>query len=312
VKCEAVTDLPRPDDGTGTEEPRPPGSVPVCYRHPERESYIRCQRCGRFICPDCQRQAAVGFQCVECVREAARTMPTIRTRFGGVVRGGGAVVTKVILGLNVAVFALTFLLGPAFEQWLMLIGRPWFLTPEIGEAPGVAGGAYWRLLTAAFLHLDLWHLLINMFSLWVLGPPLEYLLGRFRFAALYLGSALAGSAVAYAFTSPLVPVVGASGAIFGLFGATVVLARRMRADMSWFVGILAINIVLNVVFRSFLSWQGHLGGFLAGLAIGAALVYAPRERRDLVQALGFALVMAATIGLIVWRTSQLTGDYAGF
>jgi hypothetical protein len=86
----------------------------------------------------------------------------------------------------------------------------------------------------------------------------------------------------------------------------------MRADMSWFVGILVINLVLNVVFRSFLSWQGHLGGFLAGLALGTALVYAPRERRDLVQALGFALVLAVTIGLIVWRTSQLTSGYAAF
>ncbi|WP_020575030.1 rhomboid family intramembrane serine protease [Actinopolymorpha alba] len=301
-----MTDYPRPEDGAEASNPSAPQPIPTCYRHPERESYIRCQRCGRYICPDCQRQASVGFQCVECVREGNRTMPSARTRFGGVVRGDGAIVTKVILGLNVVIYLLTLLLGRAVEQQLMLVGRTSFFADAVGEAHGVAGGAYWRLLTSAFLHVELLHLAVNMFSLWVLGPALERLLGRARFTALYLVSALAGSAVAYAFTSPLVPIVGASGAIFGLFGATVVLARRMRADMSWFMGILVVNIVLNVLFRSFLSWQGHLGGFIAGLALGAVLAYAPRERRDLMQTLGFVAVILATVGLIVWRTAQLT------
>src|SRR4051794_13719232 len=100
-----MTDNPRPDEGadvTGSAQPQ----VPTCYRHPQRESYIRCQRCGRYICPDCQRQAAVGFQCVECVREGSRTAPTARTRFGGVMRGNDAIVTKVIIGLNAVVFLL--------------------------------------------------------------------------------------------------------------------------------------------------------------------------------------------------------------
>jgi membrane associated rhomboid family serine protease len=307
-----MTDSPRsessPPDRGDTGEATP--DVPTCYRHPSRESYIRCQRCGRYICPDCQKPAAVGFQCLECVREGARTTPATRTRFGGIVRGQGAIVTKVILGINVAVFLLA-LTGGAAQGWLALVGQPTFFAPEVGEATGVAGGAYWRLITAAFLHTQFWHIAVNMISLWVLGPMLETLLGRLRFAALYLVSALAGSAVAYAFTPPNVAIVGASGAIFGLFGATIVMARRMQADMRMFIPVIVVNIVLNVVFSSALSWQGHLGGFVAGFALGAILAYAPRERRDLVQGIGFAVVTLACIALIWWRTGQLSGSPFG-
>jgi membrane associated rhomboid family serine protease len=305
-----MTDQPRPDEGPEASQPSGPASVPTCYRHPERETYIRCQRCDRPICPDCQRQAAVGFQCVECVREGARSTPAARTRFGGVVRGEGALVTKVLIGLNLLVFLLTVVIGRSVEQQLSLVGNRFFFADAVGESFGVAGGAYWRLLTSAFLHVEIWHLAINMFSLWVLGPPLERLLGRLRFSGLYLVAALAGSAVAYAFTSPLTPILGASGAVFGLFGATVMMARRMRADMSWFLGILLMNVVLNVVFRHFLSWQGHLGGFVAGLVLGAVIAYAPRERRDLVQGLGFAGVLLASIALILWRTAQINAGLA--
>ncbi|GAA4985473.1 rhomboid family intramembrane serine protease [Actinopolymorpha pittospori] len=302
-----MTENPRPDESAEAQGASGPSTVPRCYRHPERETYIRCQRCGRHICPDCQRQAAVGFQCVECVNEGRRSTPAARTRFGGVMRGGdGATVTKVLLGLNILVYVLTLLLGPAVEQQLSLVGNRSFFADAIGESSGVAGGAYWRLITSTFLHIQLWHLAVNMFSLWVLGPSLERLLGRLRFTGLYLVAGLAGSAVAYAFTSPLTPILGASGAIFGLFGATVAVARRMRADMSWFVGALIMNIVLNVVFRSYLSWQGHVGGFLAGLALGAVVAYAPRDRRNLMQGLGFGAVILASVALIIWRTVQLT------
>jgi membrane associated rhomboid family serine protease len=295
----------RPDEGTNVDPARTPGdeSVPTCYRHPDRESYIRCQRCDRYICPDCQRQASVGFQCVECVREGQRTQPAARTRFGGVMRGNDGVVTKVILGINIVVFVLG-LLSPALIQWMLLVGRIGF-ADQIGAAGGVAGGEIWRLITSAFVHQQIWHLAVNMFTLWILGPPLERLLGRVRFTALYLVSALCGSAVAYAFTDPRVGVVGASGALFGLFGATVILSRKMKADMSWFLGTLAINVVINVLFARFLSWQGHLGGFIGGLLLGAALAYVPRERRTLYQTLGFIGVGLLATALIIWRTVSL-------
>jgi len=278
---------------------------PVCYRHPERESYIRCQRCARFICPDCQRQAAVGFQCVECVREGSRSARPARTRFGGVVRGEGAPVTKVLIGINAAIFVLVLIFGRSLAEWLALVGADMFVDSTGGEMAGVSGGAYWRLVSAAFVHTEIWHLAVNMLSLWILGPMLEHLLGREWFLGLYLIAGVAGSAVAFAFTSPFVPVVGASGAIFGLFGAMVVFARRMRADMSWFVGVLLINLVLNVLFQRFLSWQAHLGGFVAGLAVGVILAYAPRK--PAVRGIGVAILLAAMIALVVWRTGQLTG-----
>ncbi|MBM7784409.1 rhomboid family intramembrane serine protease [Tenggerimyces flavus] len=295
----------RPDEGANVDPAGVPAdeAVPTCYRHPDRESYIRCQRCDRYICPDCQRQASVGFQCVECVREGQRDQPAARTRFGGVIRGNDGVVTKVILGINIVIFVLG-MLSPALIQWMQLVGRIGF-ADQIGAAGGVAGGEVWRLITSVFVHVQIWHLAVNMFTLWILGPPLERLLGRARFTALYLVAGLTGSAVAYAFTDPRVGVVGASGALFGLFGATVMLSRKMKADMSWFLGTLAINVVINVLFARFLSWQGHLGGFIGGLLLGAALAYAPRERRDLYQILGFVGVGLLAIGLIVWRTASL-------
>ncbi|MEQ7127599.1 rhomboid family intramembrane serine protease [Actinopolymorpha sp. B11F2] len=298
-----MTDHPRPDEPAETGGSAPQ-EQPACFRHPERETYIRCQRCGRHICPDCQRQAAVGFQCVECVREGARTVRAPRTRFGGVVRGEGAVATKVIIGINVAVFVAVLLFGPVLSQWLVLLGGDSFVGVNGGEVPGVSGGGYWRIVTSAFVHLEIWHLAVNMFSLWILGPMLEQLLGRELFVNLYVISAIAGGAVAYAFTPPGVPVVGASGAVFGLFGAMVVLARKLRADMSWFVGVLVINIVLNVLFRSFLSWQAHLGGFVAGMAVAAVLAYMPR--RPGLRGLGLSAVLLASFALILWRTAQLT------
>lgn len=299
-------DEPRSEEPAKSESPAGSGTssggVPMCYRHPDRETYIRCQRCDRNICPDCQRQAAVGFQCPECVKQGSQGVPAARTRFGGVMRGEGGTVTKVLIGINVAIFLLG-MLAPALIQRLELIGQSGF-AEAIGVTPGVEGGEVWRLLTAAFTHTQLWHIAVNMFSLWVLGPPLELLLGRLRFTALYLVSAVVASTAAYVL-APATDVVGASGAIFGLFGATFMLARRMRADMSWFVGLIAVNVVLNVLFHTVLSWQGHLGGLVAGLVLGGFLAYAPRERRDQVQVFGFSLVLVLTVVAVVVRTITL-------
>lgn len=296
------------EDGVETGPAASP-SVPRCYRHPERETYIRCQRCDRNICPDCQRQAPVGFQCVECVREGARSMPAVRTRFGGVVRDG-AVVTKVLIGLNVAVFLLIWMAGRPLLSYLELIGYYPF-ADLTGGAGGVANGEYWRLLTMAFAHTAIWHLALNLLALWVLGPSLELLLGRLRFTGLYLVSVLAGSAAAYALTEPVVATIGASGGVFGLFGARIVLARRINENMTWIYGLLGINLVLNVLWRDTVSWQGHLGGLVAGVLLGAFIMYAPRERRDQVQAAGFALVLVLTLAVVVWRTVTLAAAVPG-
>lgn len=282
------------------------GAVPTCYRHSGRETYIRCQRCGRPICPDCMHEATVGVQCPECVREGQRSGRSARGHFGGVLQQHDNLVTKIIIGINVVIFLLVQIPG-AFSQELLnnlaLIGGGGLtITSPIG---GVAGGEVWRLLTSAFVHAQFWHIGINMFSLWLLGPLVERLLGRSRYLGLYLVAALAGSAVAYAFTPPNVWIVGASGALFGVFGAIVVFARRLQADMRWILVTIVINVVLNVVFAGALSWQAHVGGFVSGLLLGVALAYAPRERRTLVQVAGYAGVVLVAVALVAWRTLEL-------
>lgn len=276
------------------------GAAPTCYRHAERESYIRCQRCDRYVCPDCSRDASVGVHCLDCFRSGTKGVPRARTRFGGVVHAKTDVLTLTLIGVNAAVFVGYLAFGQALGREMALVGGG-------GGFRGVATGEFWRLLTSAFFHTQFWHIGINMLSLWILGRPLEQLLGRLRFAGLYLAAGLAGSAVAYAFTAPTTWILGASGAIFGLFGAVVVLLRRMRADITWIGVILAINVVLNVVFWQALSWQAHLGGFVAGLVLGAAFAYAPRQNRLIWHVAGFVLVAVIALALVIGRTVTLSG-----
>ena len=165
-----------------------------CYRHPDRETGIRCARCERPICPECMIGAAVGFHCPECVRGSAGTGRDVRPRTlaGGRVSADPKLVTKTLIGLNVAVFLAVFFVGDGMLDRLLLFGRA--VIEPFGPVEGVAEGQWYRLLTAAFLHQELLHLVMNMLGLWFLGPPLEAALGRLRFVALYLFSALGGSA----------------------------------------------------------------------------------------------------------------------
>ncbi len=262
--------------------------VPVCYRHPGRETYISCTRCERPICPDCMVSAAVGFQCPECVRAGATAVREGRTRFGGRVHRDQAVVTKTLIGLCLAAFVAQVTL-------------PWFTARMALLGVGVAGDQWWRLVTAGFLHGSLMHLAFNMLALWVVGPNLEAVLGRTRFLALYLTSLVAGSAVSYAFSSPLGYSLGASGAVFGLFGATIVVLRRMRRDAGPFVGIVAINLLLPLLVPN-IDWRAHVGGLVAGAVVAAVLVYAPRQVWR-PSAVGVVAVLLAVSGLVVVQRS---------
>ncbi len=156
----------------------------------------------------------------------------------------------------------------------------------------VAQGDVWTLLSSAFTHLDLFHIGLNMLALYVLGPRLEVLLGRARFLALYLVSALAGSALVMWASPPFGATLGASGAVFGLFGAYLVVALRVKADLQPILTVIGINLLFTVVGRSFISWQGHLGGFVGGLLVALVLVYAPRSGRARWQWLGVTGVLA--------------------
>lgn len=268
--------------------PTPP---PVCPRHPDRIAYVRCQRCGRPTCPECQRPAAVGIQCVDCVREGQRQQRPARTAFGGRVTGGRPVVTLTLIGLCVVSYVL------------QLTSATW--TRDLAFAPFIGETEPWRFLTAAFLHStgNIAHIAFNMIALWSVGPFLEASLGRWRFLALYLLSAVGGSVMVLLLASPLelswvTGVVGASGAVFGLFGAVLVVLRRVGRSAGGIVAVIAINAVLGFVLPG-VAWQAHLGGLVVGAALGAAFAYAPRERRTLVAVGSCAAVAVLLVGAAV-------------
>ena len=275
-------------------------STPRCYRHPDRETWIRCQRCGRPICPDCMRPASVGFHCPECVAEGARTQRQPRTLGGGFVPQSPGRVTIVLIAINVVVFALArFGSQEVVNQTIMLAE----CSPRPPAAAcfgysGVDQGGWWRLLTSVFLHTEILHILFNMYALWIFGPVLERFLGSSRFLALYLTCGVAGSVAVLYFSPPHLPTLGASGAIFGLFGAAIIIMRSRGMDITSLLVLLGINLVITFTVPN-ISWQGHLGGLAAGLLFGAVFAYAPRERRNLFQGLAFGGLWAAMILLVV-------------
>lgn len=297
-----------------------PEAPPTCYRHPDRETWIRCQRCDRSICPDCMRSAAVGFQCPECVAEGARSTRQLRTPYGGKRVDDPRLTSFVLIGINVAVFVAVLVTGGRISrlvEWLALLPLGRCEAPGGGYYPGaasaavcgsrgewvlgVATGAPWQLLTSAFLHVQPLHIAFNMMALYFLGPTLESVLGRVRYLALYLVSALAGSAAVMALSASSSQTLGASGAVFGLMGALAVVALKARGEAQQVLVWIGLNLVITFVVPG-ISWQGHLGGLAAGAVLGAAMVYAPRQRRSLVQwsAVGaVALLAALVIGLRV-------------
>jgi membrane associated rhomboid family serine protease len=292
-------------DPDSSPPPAQPAAPPTCYRHPERETHIRCVRCNRSICPDCMVNAAVGFQCPDCVRAGNRTLRERRTTFGGRISDDPGHVSKMLIGLCVGTYLGQFLLGNAFTSRLFLIGR--WMDPATFAPAGVAAGDFYRLITAAFLHGGIIHLALNMYALYLFGPPLEAALGRFRFASLYLLAALGGSAASYAANAPGQASLGASGAIFGLFAAYLVISRRLGRDATQLWVLLLINVVLGFTLPN-IDWRAHLGGFVAGGATALVLAYAPKVRRTLLQALGAGLVLAVSLALVAVRTAELTGS----
>jgi membrane associated rhomboid family serine protease len=236
------------------------------------------------------RDAAVGHQCVECVNIGAQQVRQVRTQFGK------PIVTYALIAANVVMFALQVTV-PGLQPELVL------------QSDAVADGELYRLLTSAFLHYGATHILFNMWALYVVGPPLEAALGRLRFSVLYLVSALGGSVLVYLLSSPVAQTAGASGAIFGLFGAIFVVGKRLNMDVRWVVAIIAINLaftfVIPLVSSQNISWQGHIGGLVSGAAIATAYAYAPRGSRNLVQAGATAAALVVFALLIWWRTADL-------
>lgn len=247
------------------------------------------------------RSAAVGQQCVECVRAGARTIRQPRTRFGGRQRTETPVLTYALIAINVLAFVLQMASGNLEKQLTL-----W--------PPAVADGQFYRLVTSAFLHYGATHLLFNMWALYVVGPPLEMWLGRLRFGTLYALSGLGGSVLVYLISPLDTATAGASGAIFGLFGATFVVGKRLAADVRWVLAVIAINLVFNLlvplISSQRISWQAHLGGLVTGGLVAAAYVYPPRERRNMIQAAVTIVVLMVFAVLIWWRTGQLLAEFS--
>ncbi|WP_329548192.1 rhomboid family intramembrane serine protease [Streptomyces sp. NBC_01356] len=294
----------------------PESTVTTCYRHPKVESHVRCTRCDRYICPDCMREAAVGHQCPECVKEGVRSVREARTAFGGRI-STAPVVTYVLIALNVLAYVGELVRPASVDRFEMLgaglVGPDGLyyvwqaVYPSDFHAEGVVDGEWYRLLTGAFLHLPptegtfgVLHIVMNMVSLWNIGRVVESQLGRVRYVTLYLLSALGGS-VLVLLIAPETPTLGASGAIFGLGAAYYVMARRLGADMQSVNRFMAGLLLWLLISAGLTSWQGHLGGLLTGTAVTLAYAYAPRDRRRT------PIQVAACVGLLVLLVVSAAG-----
>jgi len=273
------------------------------------------------------RDAAVGFQCPDCVAEGRRGTRQARTPYGGLRASRQGVVSLTLIGINAAVWVLVVVTGwtksPLVDR-LALVPRgmcvatdhPGSIYPGLTDAAqcavardgqwvGVAAGDWWQPLTSMFTHVEILHIGFNMLALWVLGPQLEMVLGRVRYLGLYLLSGLVGSAAVYLLSPPDSPSLGASGAIFGLMAALLVLALKVGADVSQLLIWIGINAALTF-FGANISWEAHVGGFVGGAVLAAILAYAPRRRRTAWQAAGFAGVAVLVALAFALRTVALT------
>lgn len=275
-------------------------AAPVCYRHPNRHTLLRCSRCDRPICAACSIDASVGQRCPECVRsEGPQRVVSARTRVG---RGSGAPATMTFMALAVFFFVLTG------------FGRN--LDGAIGQALAqvnflVADGEWWRIVTPIFLHVGFMHILFNMWALWVLGPQIERGVGTWPFVGAYLASAAMGGAFAYLMGGPQDIAVGASGAIFGLFGiwANFAVRRRRTAQGRFLLQQIGFLLLLNAALPFIvggIAWQAHLGGLIAGFIIGELWSRVPRANAVAVRVaitagmgvLALVMVLTLPVGLI--------------
>lgn len=267
-----------------------PDAADYCYRHPDRRSYILCQRCGRTICTECQTPGAVGVFCPECMKEqrasAPRTKPAVLTRLSG---RGAPVVTYSIIGVTFVVFLLQLI--PGLNVTASLLFAPVYMS-ELAFEP-------WRMLTSVFVHSTgfILHVALNMYTLWIFGQLLEGLLGRGRFLALYLLSGLAGSVGVIWLAAPNTAVVGASGAIFGLMGAFLVIQRRLGGNMTQLLVLVGINLVIGFIPGTNIAWQAHVGGLVGGALMGLIFVETRSPRRRTLQT--WLLVAVAVLLLIL-------------
>ena len=289
--------------------------MPTCYRHPDRETGLSCSECGRPICTDCMTAGPVGLRCpdhatVRPRRSGAPVRPGARLSAPRIVpraRKIGTIdapVTRVLIGVNVLIYLITVVQGNGINS----PGGP-LLDKFLLFGPYVQNGDWWRLITSAFLHASILHIGFNMLALWWFGRPVEEYLGSARFICLYLVSGLAGSAGALVLT-PLSPTVGASGAIFGVLGAMMILEWQLTGTLAGqAMGLIAINLVLSFAIAG-ISIGGHIGGLIGGILCMLAFTSTGKGRAaygrlGLTAALGVVLVAAASVAIAYWKVRGL-------
>jgi len=277
--------------------------VAYCYRHPNRETGLSCSECGRPICTECMTVAPVGLRCPDHSgrpQGVARVRRQVR-RAGWA--GTGALVTKALIAINVLVFLAEIATGSGPTG----AGSGGSVVDRFAlDGPDVANGGWWRLITAGFLHANVLHIGLNMLILWLVGSPLEEMLGRGRYLLLYFVSLLAGSAGAL-LQAPGVTTVGASGAIFGLFGALLVLEYFATGQIvgGQAFGLIVINLIFSFTFSN-ISWGGHIGGLVGGILGTLVLArfgrgHAAYGRVGLLGIAGMVLIGAASVVVAYWK-----------
>ncbi|WP_216892047.1 rhomboid family intramembrane serine protease [Nocardia alni] len=283
--------------------PQPP--APTCFRHPDRVTGLACTRCGRPACPECLRPAAVGQQCVECVAQGQRATPQVRTPVGApVTTRPTPYVTYALIALNVAAYAFTAVQAHSVAHNSdSTLFYDWVLAPQ-----EVAQGQWIRVVGGAFLHFGPIHLAVNMFALFILGRDAETVLGRTRYLAIYLTSLLGGAA-AVMWLARDSATAGASGAIFGLFGALAVVLLRLRRSPTQLLVVIVINLIISVSVPGISLW-GHLGGLAAGTLATVGLLYVPRWLRVRSQAAGLRIGWAALAAVAVLAVVLIAGAAA--
>jgi membrane associated rhomboid family serine protease len=270
-------------------------AAPECANHPGRPASVRCGHCDRPICTDCMHQAPVGWQCPDCVKQGAKTTRVIRPFAGASLNRTGIVgstnPTPVVIGLIAACVVVFVISGFGKAS---VINRFGGLPHQVHQSD-----EYYRFVTSMFLHLNVLHIASNMVSLLIVGPAVEVMLGKSRFLALYLIGGLGGSVASYLFTSNSVSA-GASGAIFGVMAAYVVLAHRRRQPYGVVVALIAVNLIIG--FSGAIDWRDHLGGLVTGAVLALAFDLAANQRdatRRVALAVGASVAVLAVLVVLV-------------
>jgi membrane associated rhomboid family serine protease len=285
-----------------------------CYRHPDRETGLSCSECGRPICADCATFAPVGIRCPDHATATGRRNPATRIRPRPVRRAPGialatnqAPVTYALIAINVLVYLLGAAQGGSIGDAGNSIYHPGSLYRHaVLYGPWVAHGGWYRLVTAMFLHENLLHIGFNMFALWVIGRPVEQYLGTARYVGLYFVSGLAGSAGAL-LQAPQTPILGASGAIFGILGAMLIIEWQATGRLAGnAMTLIVINLVISFAIPG-ISWGGHVGGLIGGILVTLAYAHwsdrgrAQYGRLGLGGVLGLVLVAAGSVAIAYWK-----------